>query len=271
MLEASTNTGKDGPQAVTTSPEPSAGHFAALRDAEYLRQPVVRSIWQRLSAEQQAWVFDPSSHPDVKHRYPLSTGDLAALTGLSDSQIRWWADHNQLAHERTEGNHRQFGISALVTALALSGSRQHEVQFFRELVDAPDIDLSRKVSTFLFVLSGRLGALLSDSDQKRLSNSILAIEEIAAGEGNPDPSRKSMPRNKRHVVPNPDGGWDVKAPGANRASAHTRTQGEAIGRAREIVGTAGGGEIVIHGRDGRIRDSDIVVAESDPSPQRDKR
>ena len=32
----------------------------------------------------------------------------------------------------------------------------------------------------------------------------------------------SKPSN-RHVVPNPDGGWDVKAPGAQRSSAHTRT------------------------------------------------
>ena len=35
-----------------------------------------------------------------------------------------------------------------------------------------------------------------------------------------------MPRNnRRHVVPNPGGGWDVKKPGADRASAHTRHEG----------------------------------------------
>jgi hypothetical protein len=80
-----------------------------------------------------------------------------------------------------------------------------------------------------------------------------------------------MPRNERHVVPNPDGGWDVKAPDSQRSSAHTETQSQAIDRAREIVGNTGGGEIVIHGRDGRIRDSDTVAPGNDPDPPRDTR
>lgn len=80
-----------------------------------------------------------------------------------------------------------------------------------------------------------------------------------------------MPRNDRHVVPNPDGGWDVEAPGAGRASAHKPTQAEAIDRAREIVSNSGGGEIVIHGRDGRIRDADTVSPGNDPNPPHDKK
>jgi hypothetical protein len=35
---------------------------------------------------------------------------------------------------------------------------------------------------------------------------------------------------------------------------------EAIVRAREIIGNAGGGELVTHGMDGRIRESDTVAA-----------
>lgn len=75
--------------------------------------------------------------------------------------------------------------------------------------------------------------------------------------------------NNRHVVPNPDGGWDVKAPGAKRASTHHDTQAEAERRAKEIVGNNGGGEVRIHGRDGRIRDSDTVAPGNDPFPPRD--
>lgn len=77
--------------------------------------------------------------------------------------------------------------------------------------------------------------------------------------------------NRRHVVPNEDGGWDVRAPGAERSSAHAPTQADAIQRAREIVGNAGGGEVVIHGRDGRIRDSDTIAPGNDPNPPRDKK
>ena len=78
-------------------------------------------------------------------------------------------------------------------------------------------------------------------------------------------------RNERHVVRNGDGGWDVKAPGAGRSSAHRDTQAEAISRAREIVGNSGGGEVVIHDRQGRIRDSDTIAPGNDPNPPRDMR
>ncbi len=80
-----------------------------------------------------------------------------------------------------------------------------------------------------------------------------------------------MPRNERHVVPNPDGGWDVRTPGAQRSSGHTDTQAEAIDRARQIVSNTGGGEVVIHGQDGRIRDSDTIAPGNDPNPPRDTR
>ena len=80
-----------------------------------------------------------------------------------------------------------------------------------------------------------------------------------------------MPRNERHVVPNPDGGWDVVAPKAGRASVHVDTQGEGVDRARQIVHNTGGGEVVIHRPDGSIRDSDTVSPGHDPDPPRDKR
>jgi len=78
-------------------------------------------------------------------------------------------------------------------------------------------------------------------------------------------------QNNRHVVPSKNGGWDVRKPGADRASAHTDTQKQAQDRAREIVRGAGGGEVRIHGRDGRLRDSDTVKPGNDPNPPRDKK
>lgn len=76
---------------------------------------------------------------------------------------------------------------------------------------------------------------------------------------------------KRHVVPNSDGGWDVKAPGGKRASSHHDTQADAERRAKEIVGNAGGGEVVIHRPNGEIRDSDTVAPGRDPYPPRDRK
>lgn len=77
--------------------------------------------------------------------------------------------------------------------------------------------------------------------------------------------------NNRHVVPNPNGGWDVVKPDAKRASAHTGTQAEAVQRAKKIVHNAGGGEVRTHGRDGSIRNSDTVAPGNDPFPPRDKK
>ena len=80
-----------------------------------------------------------------------------------------------------------------------------------------------------------------------------------------------MASNRRHVVPSERGGWDVQKPGADRASSHHQTQREAEQRAKQIVGNSGGGEVVLHRRDGRIRDSDTIPPGRDPFPPRDRR
>jgi DNA-binding transcriptional ArsR family regulator len=72
------------------------------------------------------------------------------------------------------------------------------------------------------------------------------------------PERPGPQTNTRFVLPHPDGGWIVTKEGRRRASAFARTKDEAVRRAREIVQNAGGGEIRIAGRDGRITDSDTV-------------
>ncbi len=60
-------------------------------------------------------------------------------------------------------------------------------------------------------------------------------------------------REDRHVTPNPEGGWDVKAPEAERASDHKDTQAEAISRAEEITHNTGG-QTVIYKTDGTTRE-----------------
>ena len=80
-----------------------------------------------------------------------------------------------------------------------------------------------------------------------------------------------MAKNQRHVVPNPSGGWDVKAPGSQRASFHSPRKREAEVRAKEILRNSGGGEAVIHGKNNRIIDSDTVPPGADPYPPRDSR
>lgn len=79
----------------------------------------------------------------------------------------------------------------------------------------------------------------------------------------------SMSRNEVHVTPHPDGGWQVKKPGASRAIKRTTTQRDSIDRGRTVLGNDRGGEIVIHRPNGQIRDSDTVAPGNDPYPPKD--
>jgi Uncharacterized protein conserved in bacteria (DUF2188) len=60
-------------------------------------------------------------------------------------------------------------------------------------------------------------------------------------------------------------------PGATRASSHHNTQGAAIDRAHSALQRSGGGELTIHDRRGRFRDSDTVALGNDPNPPKDKK
>ncbi len=78
-------------------------------------------------------------------------------------------------------------------------------------------------------------------------------------------------KQSRHVVPNSSGGWDVRKPGADRASSHHDRQSDAEAQAKHTLRNVGGGEVRIHGRDGQIRDSDTVPPARDPNPPKDRR
>jgi hypothetical protein len=61
--------------------------------------------------------------------------------------------------------------------------------------------------------------------------------------------------DSHHVVPNPNGGWDVKHSGSDRASVHTDTKQDAVDKGREISRNQGT-ELFIHGEDGKIQQKD---------------
>lgn len=130
------------------------------------------------------------------------------------------------------------------------------VESLRDAADAPlELDRPRADSTIIVLSSPST----PDNDNARPRRSSQQGEPI-------------MPsNNSRHVTQRPDGRWQVIAPGASKASAIADTQRDAISRGREIVHNAGGGELRIHGRDGRIRDADTIPPARDPNPPRDKR
>jgi hypothetical protein len=75
-----------------------------------------------------------------------------------------------------------------------------------------------------------------------------------------------MSHKNQHVVPH-QGEWAVKGEGNARATAVFEHQSQAIDAARAIARNQQS-ELVIHGRDGAIRDKDSHG--HDPFPPRDK-
>ena len=72
-------------------------------------------------------------------------------------------------------------------------------------------------------------------------------------------------QKNQHVVPR-DNGWAVKSEGSTKASTIKPTQQRAIQAAIKLAKKEKS-EVVIHGRDGRIRDKDSYG--SDPYPPKD--
>lgn len=68
----------------------------------------------------------------------------------------------------------------------------------------------------------------------------------------------------QHVVPHA-GGWAVRGAGNERATSVRTTQSEAIGAARDIARNQQS-ELLIHGRNGQIRERDSFGG--DPFPPR---
>ena len=72
-----------------------------------------------------------------------------------------------------------------------------------------------------------------------------------------------------HVSKNKKTGeWDIQKAGGEKSSG-SKTQVEAEKIAKQFASNSGGGEVRIHGLDGKIRDSDTVAPAHDPRSSKD--
>ena len=77
-----------------------------------------------------------------------------------------------------------------------------------------------------------------------------------------------MSKKNQHVVPTKDGNWGVRGEGNSKLTKVTLTQSDAIAVAQDIAKNQKV-EVVIHKRDGTIRDKDSYG--NDPCPPKDKK
>jgi DNA-binding transcriptional MerR regulator len=145
---------------------------ARLAQARLLADPRVRSIWPRLTKAQQNIVHDPSRA--VGHRYPLTSSELAELTGLSQKQVQYWADH-KLIPRWLKGRRRLFESVGLIVAFSIANSKQNDLQFYRELLEAPIEKVTDKMGILTSVLETRMQNA-SPAEAKELT---AALDDLA--------------------------------------------------------------------------------------------
>lgn len=75
--------------------------------------------------------------------------------------------------------------------------------------------------------------------------------------------------SNRNVYRRADGTWVNKEQGNSRASSTHSTQRDAEAAARTMLIRSGGGELITHGVNGRIRSKDTIGGAHDPNPPRD--
>lgn len=63
--------------------------------------------------------------------------------------------------------------------------------------------------------------------------------------------------------------WKIQKEEGQKASGYAKTQKEAEKTAKKLSLNSGGGEVRIHGLDGRIRDTDTVKPGNDPRKTKD--
>lgn len=74
-----------------------------------------------------------------------------------------------------------------------------------------------------------------------------------------------MPTRKvYHVTPKPDGGWQVKAENASRASSNNERKADAVDRAKELAKSSELGQVIIHKQNGTIQTE--YTYSKDPHP-----
>ena len=75
-------------------------------------------------------------------------------------------------------------------------------------------------------------------------------------------------RKTHHVVPAPQGGWDVKKGGASKASKHFPTKKDAVEWGRSVSKNQGS-EFYVHRKDGTIERKASHGRDSSPPKDRD--
>ncbi len=231
----------------------------------YMVDDEVRSDIDEALAAVKEYLRDPAPSgdpdPDPSETRVRNSKNPAAVPALSAAATDYWTS---LAAAR-----RDLGI-ALSRALDLndlktSSSSVNQLLALarqRAIIPAEEVPRIRKA---VDVANKAVHGVEIDPDTALESLSVISECTARLSSKAAPEAIKAAPRSRAATinVVRGDGGWEVRRPGAARASAIRSSQDDAVDRARDLVYRSGGGEVVIYGSDGRIRARD-TVASNDP-------
>jgi hypothetical protein len=171
--------------------QPSARRLEGVRQDRILGSPVVRMLWESLDEGQRALVVNPDG--ELGKRYPLTTGELSGLTGMSKRQVQYWSERRLLPYWLDGNRHRRFEAAAVIVAFALSGSKQHDRQHYADVAadSRPLAAMRRAVS--VVGLSALSSKEKLDPDELERTEHTLRLLADALHEVRKDPELDALP------------------------------------------------------------------------------
>jgi uncharacterized protein YegP (UPF0339 family) len=146
-----------------------------------------------------------------------------------------------------------------------TGAARTAVKRMREAPDGLSLKVMPDAGAYRWNVVAENGRLLGSSSESFATphdaeRAARDARDLVAGAAPPsDASSEVVNPARRHVTRRHDGRWQVQAEGASRAASTHATQADAVRSARlQARNAQGGGVVVVHGRDGRIRSSDVV-------------
>lgn len=230
--------------------------WAHLLDLEPHELPVYRD-WPRLLGALRRivrWLARPELHAESDYLRASQAADLldAVRPELSKAGVIMPA---KLGGERSWTDLEDTVEYALLWLTSGSGTSGRPAAF--EIVP----HVSEGQWWRLTTAAGRIVAMSTESfaTERDAERAARDARDLIAGAAPPRVPSKSLRRARRHVTLRPDGLWQVRAEGATKAASTHATKADAVKSAKhQALKAPGGGEVVVHGRDGRIRSSHVM-------------
>jgi uncharacterized protein YegP (UPF0339 family) len=261
--------------------------FGVLRRIlRWLRRPELESLSEYLRASQAADLLDVA-RPELSRAGVLMSARLggerswADLEETIDYALFWLAPDSstrgrpaafEIIPDASEGEWWRLTtaagriIATSAEAYASPAAARAAAERVRSTAQRLSLRVMPDAGVYRWNIVAENGRLLGASTEsfataRDAERAARDARDLIAGTAPPSHvPTKSINRARRHVTLRPDGRWQVQAEGATRAASTHATQADAERSAkRQALNIPGGAEVIVHGRDGRMRSSEVVT------------